>query len=159
MPKIGMKQKRLLLRLMSFWPPFLGAGIRVVHLAPDLRRIVVRLELRWWNANYVGTAFGGSLFAMTDPFYMLMLIEALGPAFVVWDKASSIRFRRPGRGPVTAEFVLTDARLAELRATAESRDKFDAPFTAVIKDGAGEVVAEVEKTISIRKKQRAATAS
>ena len=153
---LGKTQKRLLLRWMGFWPPFFGAGIRVTHVAKDLRHVAVRLDLRWWNANYVGTAFGGSLFAMTDPYYMLMLIEHLGTEFVVWDKAASIRYRRPGRTAVTAEFTLTEERLAEIRATAATRDKFDALFTVVIKDKKGDTIAEVEKTLSIQKKARTA---
>jgi len=75
--------KRHLRWLINLWPPFLGAGIRVTRLQPDWKAIDVEMKLRFWNANYVGTHFGGSLYAMTDPFYMLMLIENLGSDYVV----------------------------------------------------------------------------
>jgi len=77
---------------MNVWPPFLGAGIRVTRLQPDWRAIDVEMKLRFWNANFVGTHYGGSLYSMTDPFYMLMLIENLGRDYIVWDKSASIRF-------------------------------------------------------------------
>ena len=83
-------------RAVNFWPPFLGAGIRVKHISPDMKFIEVQMKLRWWNANYVGTHFGGSLFAMTDAFYMLMLMANLGRDYIVWDKTASIRYRKPG---------------------------------------------------------------
>ena len=104
-----------MLRLMNLWPPLLGAGIRVVRMDAELREVDVEMKMRRWNRNYVGAHFGGSLFAMTDPFYMMMLMENLGPGFVVWDKAASIRFRRPGRGHVRAEFRLSAERVEEIR--------------------------------------------
>jgi len=108
-------RNRLLLRWMSLYPPFLGAGVRVRVANRDPLAFEVRLGLRWWNRNYVGTQFGGSLYTMCDPFYMLILIDALGPAFVVWDKAATIRFRRPGRTPVAARFEISPERIAEIR--------------------------------------------
>src|SRR6202051_5168931 len=100
----GTKGSRALLRWISLWPPFLGAGIRVKPIAPDMKAVDVEMKLRWWNANYVGTHFGGSLFAMTDAFYMLMLMANLGRDYIVWDKAASIRYRKPGQGTVRAAF-------------------------------------------------------
>ena len=92
--------KRHIRRLVNYWPPFLGAGIRVTRWDEDWRAIDVALPLHRWNANFVGTHYGGSLYSMVDPFYMLMLIENLGPDYVVWDKSANIRFRRPGKGRV-----------------------------------------------------------
>lgn len=94
--------KRHIRMLMNIWAPFLGAGIRVKRLAPDWKEIDVEMKLHWWNANYVGTHYRGSLYFMTDPFFMLMLIENLGKDYVVWDKSASIRFKKPGRGTVSA---------------------------------------------------------
>ncbi len=74
-----------------------------------------------WNRNYMGVQFGGSLFALTDPFYMIMLATNLGPEFVVWDKAASIRYKKPGLGRVRAEFRLSEKRLAEIRKELEVR--------------------------------------
>ena len=92
--------------LINSWPPLLGAGIKIKSLSRDYRDIVVNLSLRWYNKNYVGTHFGGSIFAMTDPFYMLMLIKNLGDEYIVWDKAAQIDFKKPGTGVLTAHFVL-----------------------------------------------------
>lgn len=139
--------KRRMLRLMNLWPPLLGAGIRVVRMDATLREVDVEMRMRRWNRNYVGAHFGGSLFAMTDPFYMMMLMENLPRGFVVWDKAASIRFRRPGKGTVRAEFRLTEERLGEIRSEVERDGRVDARFLVEVRDAGGLVVAEVERVI------------
>lgn len=101
--------------LFNIYPFYLGAGIRVAEIARDWRRVRVRMPLRWFNRNYVGTHFGGSLYAMTDPFLMIMAIRNLGRDFVVWDKAAAIEFVSPGRGTVMAEFRLDEADLERMR--------------------------------------------
>src|SRR5512134_3369734 len=106
--------KHRLFRLMGLYPPYLGAGVRVRDVSPDLRAFGVEMRLRPWNRNYVGTHFGGSLFALADPWFMLILIEHLGSAYAVWDKAASIRFVRPGRGTVRARFEIPAERIAEI---------------------------------------------
>jgi hypothetical protein len=95
---------------MNLWTPFLGAGIRVTRLQPDWKAVDVEMKLRFWNSNYVGTHFGGSLYAMTDPFYMLMLIENLGHDYIVWDKSASVRFRQPGRARCSLPFACPASR-------------------------------------------------
>ncbi len=140
-------RKRSLLRLMNLWPPLLGAGIRVVRMDASMREIDVEMRMRRWNRNYVGAHFGGSLFAMTDPFYMMMVMENLGKGFVIWDKAASIRFRRPGKGTMRAEFRLTEERLAEIRTALEQDGRVDARFAVEVKDAGGIVVAEVERVL------------
>jgi acyl-coenzyme A thioesterase PaaI-like protein len=103
-------------RLLNLWPPFLFAGIRVTAMAEDFRHARVELRMRPWNRNYVGTHFGGSLFAMTDPFWMLLVMHALGRDYIVWDQAAEIVFLKPGRGTVRADFRLEEAALEEIRA-------------------------------------------
>jgi acyl-coenzyme A thioesterase PaaI-like protein len=139
-------------RWVNLWPPFLGAGIFITRVAPDMKAIDVEMKLRWWNANYVGTHFGGSLFAMTDAFYMLMLMANLGRDYIVWDKAASIRYRKPGKGTVRAEFRLTDAQLDDIREKLKTLPKYEPTFLVEVKDGSGEVVAVVEKLLYVRKK-------
>ncbi len=142
--------QRLMLRFINIWPPLLAAGIRVRwHSA---RSVDVEMKLRPWNRNYVGTHYGGSLYSMTDPFYMLMLMENLGRGYIVWDKAASIRFRKPGKGKVTAEFRLSDAQLDEIRDKVVTQEKCEPTFLVEVKDEAGEVVAEVQKVLHIRRK-------
>ena len=138
--------------LLNIWPPFLGAGIRVKRLASDWKEIDVEMKLRWWNANYVGTHYGGSLYSMADPFFMVMLIENLGKDYIVWDKAASIRFKKPGRGKMSASFRLPEARIQEIRQALDSQPKIERVFTVEIKDESGVVIAEVEKLLHVRKK-------
>jgi len=148
----GPRRRPLLLRLVNLWPPYLGAGIRVTRTAEDLRTFEVRMKLRWCNRNYVGTQFGGSLYSMCDPFYMLILMHALGDGYVVWDKAASIRFRRPGRTAVTATFHVPAAEIEAIRRRVDDEGTAEPVFTAEVVDEDGQVVAEVEKRLHVRKK-------
>jgi hypothetical protein len=147
--------KRHLRTWINLYPPLLGAGIRVTRLDRDWRAVDVEMKLRFWNRNYVGTHYGGSLYSMADPFYMLMLIENLGRDYIVWDKAATIRFRRPGRGRMTAEFRLTDAQLTDIRQQLQKAERIEPTFTVEVRDDAGEIVAIVEKVIQVKKKTAA----
>jgi len=138
---------------LNLWPPFLFAGIHVAALADDFRSARVELRMRPWNRNYVGTHFGGSLFAMTDPFWMLMVLHALGDGYIVWDKAAAIEFEKPGRGTVHADFRLDDATLEELRAAAAGGDKVLRWFETPVRDASGDVVATVRKQLYLRRKR------
>jgi acyl-coenzyme A thioesterase PaaI-like protein len=111
------------------------------------------MKLRWYNRNYVGTHFGGSLAAMTDPFYMLMLIHILGSEYTVWDKTSTIDFIAPGRGTVTARFRLKDDQIEEIKnKTADGKADFPALSVDIVNES-GEIVARVNKKLYVRKKQ------
>jgi hypothetical protein len=118
-----------------------------------MKGVDVEMKLRFWNANYVGTQFGGSLFAMTDPFYMLMLMAKLGRDYIVWDKAATIRYRKPGKGTVRAEFRLSDSQIDDIREKLKTLPKYEPVFSVEVKDEAGVVIAEVEKVLHVRKKQ------
>ncbi|MGM0556410.1 MAG: DUF4442 domain-containing protein [Myxococcota bacterium] len=137
---------------MNLYPPYLGAGIEVERISNDFREIDVSMTLTPYNRNYVGTHFGGSLYAMCDPFYMLMLMKNLGSEYIVWDKAASIDFKKPGRGTVTAEFRLDPARVESIRQKADSQYKFEPTFYVEVTDEQGNVVAEVEKLLYVRRK-------
>jgi hypothetical protein len=110
------------------------------------------MRLRFWNRNYVGTHYGGSLYSMTDPFYMLMLMENLGREYIVWDKAASIRFRKPGKGTVRAQFRLSQEQLDDIRNKLATQEKYEPTFPVEVRDEAGQLIAEVEKVIHIRRK-------
>lgn len=140
--------------LLNVWPPLLFAGIRVQALSQDWRHARVVLRLRRWNRNYVGTQFGGSLFAMTDPFWMLLTMRALGDDYIVWDKAGAIEFVKPGRGDVHARFDLDDATLAAIVAATATGDKYLHWFETDILDDAGDVIAHVRKQLYVRRKPR-----
>ena len=138
--------------LMNIWFPFLFTGIRVAKISDDFRYVKVELRSHWYNKNYVGTHFGGSLFAMTDPYWMIMILRNLGSDYVVWDKAAEIQFVKPGRGLVTAEFRLEDAMLDELRNAAAGNEKVLRWFDIAVIDGEGDVVAKVRKQVYVRRK-------
>jgi len=143
---------RNLRTLWNFWPPFLGAGIRVRRITPDWKEIDVEMKLRSWNANYVGTHYGGSLYSIADPFFMVMLIENLGKDYIIWDKAASIRFKKPGRGTVSASFRLSEEQLGEIKNAVDSQGKIERTFMVEVKDESGTVIAEVEKLLYFRRK-------
>lgn len=152
-----MPSSRWKIRLLNLYPPYLGAGVRVRPSA-DLRTFEVRMKIWFWNQNYVGTAFGGSLYAMCDPFFMLILIEALGRNYVVWDKAATIRFRRPGRGTMKATFHIPQERIDEIRAEADAGRKVEPVFMVEVFNEQGELVADVEKLLYVRRKDLGKTA-
>lgn len=139
-------------RLLNLWPPFLVNAIRVQSLRDDWSEAQVVLRLRPWNRNYVRSQFGGNLFAMTDPFWMLLAMHRLGPDYYVWDKAGSIDFIAPGREDVYAHFHLDDATLDELRTAAASGEKVLRWFENDITTASGEVVARVRKQLYVRLK-------
>jgi len=141
--------------IFNLWPPFLFCGIRVEALADDWRYARVRLKLRWYNRNYVRTHFGGNLFSMTDPFWMIMVMEALQHEYIVWDKAGAIDFVAPGKEDVIAEFRLDDAVLDELRAATANGDRTLRWFETEIKTASGELVARVRKQLYVRRKRGA----
>jgi acyl-coenzyme A thioesterase PaaI-like protein len=142
-------------RFVNFWPPLLFAGIRATHISDDFRRIDVALTLRWYNRNYVGTQFGGSLFSMTDPWYVLMLMQTLGRDYFVWDKQADIEFITPGRGQVTAHFYLDDVVVAEILEHTAGGEKYFPRFSIDIVDADHQLVAKVERTLYVRKKPAA----
>lgn len=153
------RKARRLRWLLNLYPPYLGAGIRVQQIAADFRRARVQMRLRWYNRNYVGSHFGGSLYAMTDPFFMLLLMEHLGRDYIVWDKAAHIDFIAPGRGTVQADFVIDESLLADIRARTAGGEKYLPELSVEVRDGAGELVARVHKTLYVRLKPRARQAA
>lgn len=138
---------------INLWPPFVGAGIRVRYVAPDFREIYVEMELGLRNRGYFGTHFGGSLYAMTDPFFALMVLRNLGPGYTVWDQAASIDYVAPGRGTVHARFVLTESDLAQIRRATEDGEKHLHLFNVEVRDENKLVVARVEKVVYVRRKR------
>ena len=143
-----------LLKMMRFWPPFLGAGISVKKFSSDYTHILVQMKMRFWNRNYVGTHYGGSLYSMTDPFYMLMLMELLGRDYIVWDKSSTIRYKIPAKGTVYAQFTLSSEQIEKIRLELENAKKLEPEFTVEITDKEGNIVAEVKKVLYVAKKNK-----
>ncbi|HOX72347.1 MAG TPA: DUF4442 domain-containing protein [Dokdonella sp.] len=140
-------------RLMNLWPPFLFSGIRVLAIGEDWRSARIVLRKHWYNGNYVGTHFGGSLFAMTDPYWMILVMECLGRDYIVWDKAAEIEFVAPGRGDVFADFLVEESALEEIRAATANGEKALRWFQVDVKNAAGETIARVRKQLYVRRKR------
>ena len=135
----------------NFFPAFRGTGARVTYIAGDYRELHVKLPLSWRTRNYVGTIFGGSLYGAVDPHFMIMLLKILGPEYVVWDKAATIRFRKPGRTTLFARFQISEEEIAEIRKRLETEPSIDRVYQVELKDAEGGVHAIVDKTIYIRR--------
>jgi hypothetical protein len=137
----------------NLFPAYRGTGGRITFIADDWREIRVRVPLSWRTRNYVGTIFGGSMYGALDPVYMIMLIKLLGPGYVVWDKAATIRFRKPGRETLTAIFRIAPEEPAAIRSEVDQNGKVERIYTVDLINAAGEVHATCEKVLSIRAKQ------
>jgi len=145
---------RKLRRVLRWWPPFVFSGIRVIEIADDWSSARIELRRRWYTANYVGTHFGGSLFAMTDPFWMILVMETLGRDYVVWDKAADIEFIKAVREPVYATIQVDPVAIAELRAASAGGEKVLRWFESEIRTASGELVARSRKQLHVRLKRR-----
>jgi acyl-coenzyme A thioesterase PaaI-like protein len=150
-----MPSARSMRRILNLWPPFLFAGIRALEISDDWRRVRVVLRRHWYNRNFVGTHFGGSLFAMTDPFWMVMTLYRLGNDYIVWDKAAEIEFVEATKEPVYAEFVLDDSTIDEIRAASAGGEKYLRWFENEIRTADGAVVARTRKQVYVRLKRGA----
>lgn len=135
-----------------FFPAWRGTGAKLTYIAGDYREVRVKLPLSWRTRNYVGSIFGGSLYAAVDPMYMIMLIRILGRDYVVWDKAAAIRFRKPGRSTLYATFKIDDTELEAIRAATAGGEPVDRVYTIDLMDADGVVHASVEKVVYIRRK-------
>nr|NLD39876.1 DUF4442 domain-containing protein [Actinomycetales bacterium] len=142
----------LVRHVMNLWPPLLFSSIRIQEVSDDLRHVRVRLGHNRLTGNYVGTLYGGSLYSMTDPFWMMMISRALGPEYSVWDAHGEISFLKPGRGTVTTEFRLTEDELRSIRAETEDGQKHLRWFENDIVAKDGVVIARVRKQVYVRKK-------
>lgn len=148
------KTPKRLARLLNLYPPYIGAGVKIDYISDDWRRARVSMKVRWYNRNYVGTHFGGSLYSMVDPQIMLMLMNLLGKDYWVWDKAACIEFVKATARAVVADIEITDGQLDEIKRETEDGEKHFAEFVINILDQQGELIAKVDKTIYVRKKKK-----
>jgi acyl-coenzyme A thioesterase PaaI-like protein len=145
--------------MVNLWPPLFFSGINITYLAPDYRETHVALKLRWYNRNYVGTQYGGSLMSMTDPWYMLMIMNNLGRDYFVWDKHAEIDYIAPGKSHVYAQFKITDEILDDIRAKTANGEKYLPEFVVDIKDDEGCLIARVKRRVYIKLKPHARNAN
>ena len=147
-------QAKWLRRGMNLWPPFIGAGIKVTHIADDFKHARVLMRLGWYNRNYMGTQYGGSLYSMTDAFYAIMIIRNLDNKYYVWDKSASIDYIAPAKGTVYANYILTDEMLDTIKQNTDDGQKFLYELPVEILDDQKQLIAKVNKIIYIRKKAK-----
>lgn len=138
--------------ILNWYPPYLGAGISIAERNKEGTRFLIQLKQNWFNSNLFNTHFGGSLYSMCDPWFVFILVISLGEDFIIWDKSAVIRFKKPGRGCVTALFEISPEKLAEIKSTMKKQEKGTFWLQTEVKNEAGETVAEVEKEIYIRRK-------
>lgn len=137
----------------NFFPAYVGTGARITYIAADWREVRIKLPLSWRTRNYVGTIYGGSMYGAVDPIYMIMLIRLLGPDYIVWDKAATIWFRKPGQATLFARFVVVQAETDAIQAHLAEQPSLDRVYPLDLVDKDGVVCASVDKTIYIRRKR------
>lgn len=148
----AMAKPQVFRRLMSIWPPYLFAGIRVDDVNQDFTSVTVSLNQQLLNRGHFGVHFGGSIYAMVDPFYVFMVMHQLGDRYYVWDKACSVEYVKPGLGKVSAIMSITQDHVTQIKKKAKSGKKVEPEFDVVLHDEKNEVVARVHKTLYVRLK-------
>ena len=146
-------KSRLKRTIFNFFPAFWSTGAKVTYLAADYKEVHLKLPLSWRTRNYVGTIFGGSMFASTDVLYFLLVLKNIGNDYIVWDKASSVRFRKPGKGTLYAKAIISDEEIEMIKKELQNTDKIDRVFHLDLIDEAGDVCASIEKTIHIQNRK------
>ena len=141
-----------LIRKINIYPPYLGMGIRVRSFSDDFTRFEVELKPRWYTRNLFGTHFGGSLYAMADPFFVFIVTMNFGKNYVVWDKSAAIEFLKPAKGTITGIFEISAAQLQSMRSEVDALGKNTYHFEADLTDESGEAVARVSKEVYVRAK-------
>ena len=150
MEKSKIQKFKKLIRAINWYPPYLFSGIKVIEHADDFSSFKTQLKLTWYNRNLVGTAFGGSIYSMCDPFFMFILIIHLGEDYIVWDKSASIDFVKPGKGTLYAEFRLEKEQLDEVKKVVHERGKHVFEFHCEVRDKEGAVIAKLKKGLYVR---------
>lgn len=139
---------------MNWYPPYIGAGVKIRHVGVDWLHVQVAMRLRWFNRNAVGSHFGGSLYSMVDPQLMLMLMQLLGREYLVWDQSASIEYVKPAKSTVIADIRLASEDIESIKQNTESGEKYLPNFEIEVKDEDGNLIARVNKTLYIRKKKQ-----
>ncbi|WP_425639442.1 PaaI family thioesterase [Algoriphagus yeomjeoni] len=152
MNKSNQRKFRRLIRLINWYPPYLFSGIKVVDYADDFSSFKTKLKITWYNRNLMGTAFGGSLYSMCDPFFMFIIITQLSDEYIVWDKTASIEFVKPGKGTVYAEFKLSPEQISDIKEAVDRDGKGVFEFPCEVKDGNGNIIAKLQKGVYVRRK-------
>jgi len=139
--------------IMNLFPIYFGTGGKVLYIQNDWKHVTARLKLNIWTRNYVGTIFGGSQFSAADPFFMLMLFHILGKDFIIWDKSGTIHYKKPGKKICKADFVFTDAEIAEIKHQTTLNGKYEFKKQMEWIDADGVVISQIERTLYVATKE------
>lgn len=127
--------------------------MRVKSYNDDFTRFEVELRPKWYTRNLFGTHFGGSLYTMTDPFFVFIMTMNFDGAYIVWDKSAAIEFLKPAKGTISGVFEISKRRLAEIRSEVDDLGKNTYHFEVDLVDESGQVVARVRKEVYVRAKE------
>lgn len=133
-------------------PMYRRTTARVIHITDDMKKVRIKIPLSYKNKNYVGAIFGGSMFAATDPIYMIQLMQILGETYVVWDKAATINYKRPAKENLFCDFKFTDEEIEHIKKQVQETHEITIEKTTYLQNGDGQIFAEVIKTLYIAKK-------
>jgi hypothetical protein len=133
-------------------PMYRRSVARIIYVSENLQEVVIKIPLNYKNRNYVGSIYGGSMLSATDPIYMTQLMNILGNDFVVWDKATTVRYKRPAREQVFAKFIFSDEEIIQIKNEIILKNEIDLIKKVNIVNKSDEVFAEVTKTIYISQK-------
>lgn len=145
-------KSRIKRNLLNLFPPYWGTGARAIFLSDDSQEVQIKLPLFWRTRNYVGTIFGGSIYASADPIFMIQLIELLGKSYVVWDKSATIRFLRPGNKTLYARFLINDDLLQQIKRDVAEKNEIDITLEVDFIDLNNTIYAKVSKVLYIADK-------
>ena len=140
-------------RILNFYPPYLGAGVKVSYISKDWSELHVSMSMRWFNRNAVGTHFGGSLYSMIDPHLMLLLMQLLGDEYLVWDKTADIEFVKASKKKVTSILKISNKDLEKIKRNTDNGEKYFPEFIVEIKDENNDLIAKIKKTLYVKRKK------
>ncbi|MDT7832080.1 DUF4442 domain-containing protein [Flavobacteriaceae bacterium S356] len=147
------KKKTIFRYGFNISPMYRRSTGRIIEVSEDILSVKIRIPLSYKNSNYVGSIFGGSLFSATDPIYMVQLIHILGDKYVVWDKESTIKFKRPAKEAVYADFNFSPEEIDQIKKDVAQNNEIDIKKTLNITDQQGSsIIAEVSKIIYVADK-------
>ena len=137
-------------RMMNLWPPLLFSGIKMTSVSQDWSRSRIVLNLRWWNANMHGAAFGGTLFSMTDVLFGTLIARRLGTKYEAWTRTGTFQFLKPGRSGAYMDVELTPELIDWITTTVDEDGYCNVPYTSVIYNKDGSVVGIGQQDLHVR---------
>ena len=137
----------------NYSPMYRRSTGKVIYTSEDLLTVKVKIPINYKNRNYMGSIFGGSMFASVDPIPMVQLIQLLGEEYVVWDKSAQIRFKRPAREDLYAKIEYSIPELDTIKKTVATENEFEITKTTKLTNKSETIVfCEIDKVLYIASK-------